>query len=98
MQDLGHGFEPGREDGERVGVGPARQRHADQRLEVPAAGGGVDERDEAGDHAGLAQPAHAVGRGVGAQAHGRAEVAPGQAPVLTEEPEDLAVDRVQGHV
>ena len=65
------------------------------RVRPPAAGS--IERDEAGDHSCVAQPAHAVGGGVRAQAHGGPELAPGQPPVRAEQPEDLAVDRVQGH-
>ena len=75
MQDLGHRLELGSGDGERVGVDAALERDADQRLERSPAGGGVDERDEAGDHARQAQPANAVGRGVGAQPDGGAELA-----------------------
>jgi hypothetical protein len=61
---------------------------------VAAARGGIDERGEAGDDAGLPEPPDAVGGGVGGQADGGAEVAPGHAPILTEEPEDLTVCRV----
>ena len=63
-------------DRERVAVGAAGQRDADERLEAPSARGGVDDGDEPGDHAALAQAAHAVGGGVRAQADGGAEVAP----------------------
>ena len=86
-----HRLELGGLDRELVGVHAGRERDADQRLEVAPARGGVDERGEAADHAGAAQAPHAVGGGVGAQADGGAEVAPGQTPVLTQQPEDLAV-------
>ena len=61
---------------ERVAVGAAGQRDADERLEAPSARGGVDDGDDPGDHPGVAQAAHAVGGGVRAQAHGGPEVAP----------------------
>src|SRR6476659_2175443 len=77
--------------GERVGVRAGSERDADQRLERAAAGGGVDERDEARDDAGGAQAAHALGCGVRAEADGRAEVAPREPCVLTEQTEDLTV-------
>ena len=76
---------------ELVRVRALGERDADERLQRPPAGGGVDERHEAGDHARGAQPANALGGRVGAQADGGAEVAPRDASVVTEKLEDLAV-------
>jgi hypothetical protein len=70
-----HRLQAGGVDGERVGAGAAGQGDADERLQVAPACGGVGEGGEPGDHLGRAQPPHAVGDHVGAQAHGDAEVA-----------------------
>jgi hypothetical protein len=68
--------------------------HLDQRVQPPARGAGVDGGGEAGDHAVAAQPAHAVGGGVGAQADPRAELAVGEPRIAYELAEDLAVEIV----
>ena len=68
-----------------------RDRDTDEGLEAPPARRRVDEGGEAGDDAGPAQAAHPVGGGVGAQAHLRPQVAPGQAPVGSEQADDLTV-------
>ena len=65
----------------------------------PAARGGlVDDGGEPGDGARAHEAAHALGRGVGAEARDRAEAAMRRAPVVHELTEDCAVDVVHGCV
>ena len=68
-----------------------RQPDVDVARQPTACGALVDRGGEASDHAGLAEPAHAVGGGVGAEAHGGAEVAERDPRVPREFAEDRAV-------
>ena len=84
VEDLGDRLEAVGGGGEVVGVGAGGERDADHRLEAPPARRGVHEGGEAGDHPCPPKPAHAVRRGVGAEADLGAQVAPGEPPVFAE--------------
>src|SRR5919108_4217201 len=94
VEDLEHRLELRRCRGEVVGVGVRSDRYPHERLEAPAARARVHKRREARDHARVSEAPNAVGRGVCAEAHRRAEVAPGDAAVLAKDLEDLTVDLV----
>ncbi len=94
VQELDHGREARGRGGELVRIGGRAERHADERLEAPAACAGIHDRSEAGDDTGTPKPPHAVRRRIRTEPYGCAEITPGDPAVLTQHPEDLAVDFV----
>ena len=77
---------------------PTAHVDLDQRVQPPPGRAGIDGRGEAGDHAVPAQPADAVGGGVGAQPDAGAEVAVGEPRIADQLTEDLTVGGVHAAI